>query len=148
MYERYANTARRFLFPREGDTNRPTAGNQVTIVNNEGEILEGVLVEKSIVIPLSLDRSSESYLNSMAEKNLSTVQKISSSDPAHRACTFLGFNVLQNINGISAGPDFFGTHVGVHLYPANGVETQKEFLDSLREVLQEKGFAISLGESL
>jgi hypothetical protein len=145
-YENHAQVAREVLSSEERKEKKRRI-KRVEITNQEGKGLLGISVGKSVILPLSIDRSSETFLNAMAEKNLETIGNDTLA-PFYGACRFLRLPYSVKTDGIYADGDFFGTTVGLHLHPNGSIITEREFVKTLKDILSERGFRLSVGKAV
>lgn len=145
-YENHAHIARRALFFDETE-NTPLGVRKITVESNEGKKLTGVFVGKSIIFPISVDLSSDNILSEMAKENLEVIGTDTLA-PMYGAFRILGLANMNNVEGVHADTDFFGTIIGVHLHPNGSPTTEEEFLAKVIKILNDRELKVNVGDKI
>lgn len=145
-YENHAHIARRILFFEASEEEKRDV-RRITLESGEGKKLLGILVGKSVIIPLSVDQSSDGYLNDMAKENLEVVGTDTLA-PIYGACKMLKMLYAHKVEGIYADGDFFKRNVALHLHPNGSIITKDDFLERVSSILNKRGWRLATGDRL
>lgn len=147
MHERYIDSLREAFFPRNSEKKENLIRKRIEITRRDKRKLAGVLVEKSVFIPLQAARDSEE-LDRVFRENLAVLGNIQATGIADAVSKFLEMPLHIGVDGIYTDGDSIGNTAGLHLHPDGRVSTQKEFLNLLKKVLAPRGLKVSVKKSL
>lgn len=119
---------------------------RVNIKYSESKELTGILVGKSIAIPVSTPKNSDLTLMEIAANNLRSLESISSDPPVILACRALSLPFGTETKGIFADGRGFNQVGALHLHPGNHSVSQQEFVSNLVTILEERKITVSLSE--
>ncbi|QQG41248.1 MAG: hypothetical protein HYV90_03685 [Candidatus Woesebacteria bacterium] len=118
----------------------------VKIENSKGLSLLGVLVDKSIAIPLSAPNETDDALKAMVKTNLMSNDFDPDSCIAKAACNLMELPFNGNTGGFYSDGSFISFINVVHIHPENLFASQEEFFAQLKTVFEDKGLKITLNE--
>ena len=121
-------------------------GEVVEISNESGVKFHGILVGKSIVIPISAGHDTEDSLKNIVNLNLLELNTRSRKNKGDQTCALLGLPYNGNTLGIYSDGVNFGQIDTVHLYPKGYIATQEEFMCLITYVFMTKNLKIILSE--
>lgn len=119
------------------------------ILNPNGTLFIGILMNKSIIIPFTANADTEDSIKNIVKINNMDLKRKFNESHAEAACKLLGLN----FNGENSGFYSDGTALShsnimiLHIYPRNHVETQEQFTEEVLKMFIDKGCMMSIEET-
>jgi hypothetical protein len=134
-------------------------GREELLVNNpkiaeftHGKIkLSGLLVENSLVIPISVVMNGNEMLTKMVESNVNTLRENSPNEsPEFAACHVMELPYNGQTMGLRSHGQNFSLIGGIHFYPDDEISQEKnfDFIKFAQDALASKGTSLRIIESL
>jgi hypothetical protein len=119
------------------------------IENSDGCVLLGILMDRSVVIPLTANSETNDNIKNLVMTNMLDLEKECNESHAEAACRLLGLPFNGKTEGFfSDGNVIVKSTVGIlHLYPEGFVKSQEDFLNKLTRMLENKNCSVSIDES-
>jgi hypothetical protein len=117
--------------------------------NSEGDQLLGILMDKSVVIPLTANSETDDNLKTLVQTNMLDLRKEPNESHAQAACRLLGLPFNGKINGFFSDGNVIGrSSIDIlHIYPEGFVASQEEFLEKLTKILENNNCSVSINKS-
>ncbi|MGA3292023.1 MAG: hypothetical protein ABSC49_02635 [Candidatus Microgenomates bacterium] len=123
---KYVGVINELLDKKNKEVTFSTHAKLVKIENEEGKSLLGILVDKSIAIPLSVNSESEDSLKTLVQTNLLELELNHGENVSQKACHLIGLPFNGLTDGFFSDGSAIGneTIVAVHIYPEGHFATQ------------------------
>lgn len=146
--QEYRRVIKRLFDPKDLEILIPSHAKTVKIENSKGQTLLGVLVDKSIAIPLSASDETDYDLKVMVSTNLTVLGLSPRQKAVEAACNLMGLPFNGNTDGFYSDGNVIGFINTVHIHPENLFASQEDFLSQLTTVFEARGLKITVDESL
>ena len=113
----------------------------VSMENEQGKSLLGILLDKSITIPLSFNSETVDDVKTLAQTNLLELSSISAESIPQAACRLLNLPFNGKTHGFFSDGSAMGNETinMIHIYPEDNMKSQDDFLTRLNAVFELKG---------
>lgn len=120
------------------------------ILNPNGILFIGILMNKSIVIPFTSNADTEDSIKNIVRVNNMDLQKKFNEPHAEVACRLLGLNFNGENSGFySDGTSLAHSNIMVlHVYPKKRIDTQEQFTDQVTTMFIDRGCTMSIEETI
>ena len=109
--------------------------------------LSGLLVDHSLIIPISVAYSGNEILKKMVESNVSTLREASPDESVElAACHVMGLPYNGQTKGLRSHGENFNLIGGIHFYPDDEIASEPgyDFINHVKEALASVGSEISM----
>jgi hypothetical protein len=126
------------------DNNEVTFSTHATIVkmeNEQGKSLLGILLDKSIAIPLSFNSETDDKVKTLVQTNLLELSSLVAESTPQAACRLLNLPFNGKTHGFFSDGGSMGNETinTIHIYPDSKLDSQDDFLTRLNAVFELRG---------
>lgn len=147
MYERHDSIFKQLFNPVDNEVTISSHA-KIVKIDSQGRVLTGILVGKSIAIPLSAIKDTDESVRSIVEANLAELNLPLFQSAPETACRLLGTPLNSHTGGFYSDSSAFGSINSVHIHAEKEFNSQEEFLENFTEIFESKGLKITVSESL
>lgn len=121
----------------------------VSMKNQEGQTLLGILLDKSLAIPLSFNSETVNEVKTLAQTNLLELSSIEAESVPQAACKLLNLPFNGNTEGFFSDGSAIGNETinTIHIYPNQHLESQEDFLTRINAMFESKGIIFKFEKS-
>ena len=146
FFELHKSILRQLFDPNESEILFPSHAKIVEFITTSGDVLTGIIVEKSIAIPITETKDTASTIKDIVAINVKTLSKDGQKVGPAQASSMLGLVFNGETGDFYSDSTDIGTVITLHIHPKNNLANQEEFLDKLGILLASKNIKVKVME--
>lgn len=148
-YSRHVDPFNKLLDIENKEVTFSTHAQVVSMENEQGKVLLGILLDKSLAIPLSFNSQTGDEVKTLVQTNLLELSSIQAESIPQAACRLLNLPFNGKTHGFYSDGSSMGNETinTIHIYPEGTLDSQDDFLTRLNAIFELRGIKFRFEKS-